>query len=190
MTSVQLTPHPDSPAGPVRSLEAQVRSLGPAALSVQFILTGELGRLRIPIAGPAVRTDELWRHTCFETFVRCEDAAEYLEFNFAPSGAWQAYRFGSYRAARELAELPAPPHLTVGYRESGGAPARADDALLLEAIIVLPAPFAPAPRGVRLGLSAVVEQAPRVLSYWALGHAPGRADFHHPDAAALTLEWT
>ncbi|MHB1871269.1 MAG: DOMON-like domain-containing protein [Steroidobacteraceae bacterium] len=190
MTSVQLTPHPDSPAGPVRSLEAQVRTLGPAALSVQFILTGPLGRLRIPTAGPAERTDELWRHTCFETFVRREDAVDYLEFNFAPSGAWQAYRFGGYRAARELAELPAPPHLTVGYRESGAAPAGTDDALLLEAIIVLPAPFAQAPGGVRLGLSAVLEEGPRGLSYWALGHAPGRADFHHPDAAALTLEWT
>lgn len=190
MRSVQLIPHPDSPAGPVHSLEAQVRSLGPAALSVQFILTAELGQLRIPTAGPAERTDELWRHTCFETFVRREDAAHYLEFNFAPSGAWQAYRFAGYRAGRERAELPAPPHLTVGHRESGGVRARTDEALLLEAIIVLPAPFAPAPRGVRLGLSAVLEQAPRGLSYWALSHAPGRADFHHPDAAALTLEWT
>lgn len=190
MKPVQLIPHPDSPCGPVRSLEAQARALGPAALSVQFILTGDLRRLRIPAAGSAARTDELWRHTCFETFVRREDAADYLEFNFAPSGAWQAYRFGGYRAAREPAELAAPPHLTVGYREAGGVPARTADALLLEAIIVLPAPFAQAPGGLRLGLSAVVEEAPRGLSYWALGHAPGRADFHHPDAAAVTLEWT
>ena len=62
MTTVQLTPHPDTPASPVRSLEAQVRTLGPAALSVQFILTGELGRLRISTAGPAERTEGLWRH--------------------------------------------------------------------------------------------------------------------------------
>ena len=41
----------------------------------------------------------------------------------------------------------------------------------------------------RLGLSAVVETG-EGLSYWALAHAPGRADFHHRDCFALELPAT
>ena len=40
----------------------------------------------------------------------------------------------------------------------------------------------------RLGLSAVVEDADGVLSFWALRHPPGKPDFHHTDAFALQLE--
>ena len=43
-------------------------------------------------------------------------------------------------------------------------------------------------RPLRLGLSAVVEDAAGKLSYWALRHTPGKPDFHHTDAFALTLE--
>jgi hypothetical protein len=39
----------------------------------------------------------------------------------------------------------------------------------------------------RLGLSAVIEEAGGGLSYWALAHPPGKADFHHSDCFALEL---
>jgi len=39
----------------------------------------------------------------------------------------------------------------------------------------------------RLGLSAVIEEESGALSYWALAHPPGRADFHHSDCFALEL---
>ena len=45
------------------------------------------------------------------------------------------------------------------------------------------------PKGkVRIGLSAVIEEADGSLSYWALRHAPGKPDFHHQDAFALELD--
>jgi hypothetical protein len=47
----------------------------------------------VPAAVAAARTDELWRHTCFEAFVRTSPAPAYYEFNFAPSTQWAAYRF-------------------------------------------------------------------------------------------------
>jgi len=40
----------------------------------------------------------------------------------------------------------------------------------------------------RIALSAVVEDADRRLSYWALAHPLANPDFHHPDAFALRLE--
>jgi hypothetical protein len=39
----------------------------------------------------------------------------------------------------------------------------------------------------KLGLSAVIEEKDGTLSYWALAHPPGRADFHDPACFALEL---
>jgi len=47
--------------------------------------------------------------------------------------------------------------------------------------------FLPPGRPLRLGLSAVVEDADGELSYWALRHPPGKPDFHYTDAFALQL---
>ena len=194
MTHLRLLPHADSLCQSVHSLEAEARALRPGVLRVHFTLTGDLPRMRIPQAGPGVRADGLWRHTCFEAFARHPAVPGYLEFNFSPSGAWQVYRFSGYRQGMTPAEPPAPPHITVGYRERGQALAdpgvRTDDALVLEAIVHLPTPHADAQQGLRLALSSVVEEETGALSYWALRHAPGRPDFHHPDAFALTLDGT
>jgi hypothetical protein len=39
----------------------------------------------------------------------------------------------------------------------------------------------------RLGLSAVIEETSGRISYWALAHPPGKADFHHSDCFAHEL---
>jgi hypothetical protein len=185
---VRLVCHADSGGAGVRSLEARAQALRPGVIGVEFTLTGARRAVRIPPPGPAARADELWRHTCFEAFVRRDDVPGYLEFNFSPSGAWQAYHFIGYRQDRLPALLPAPPAVTVRHRERAGSAAGTDEALILEALVHLPAPFGAAPQGLRLALSAVVEQETGSLSYWALRHGPGRPDFHHPDAFALTLQ--
>jgi hypothetical protein len=41
--------------------------------------------------------------------------------------------------------------------------------------------------GLRLGLSAVIEDTQHSLTYWALAHPPGKPDFHHADGFALKL---
>ncbi len=181
---VRLAPHRDSDEGSVHLVEVRAVALCPDVMDVEFTLIGDLSVIRIPPSGPGRRAEELWRHTCFEAFVRRDDEPGYLEFNFSPSGAWQAYQFSGYRRDRQPAALPAPPDLTV--RQPGSA-SRAVTALILEARVHLPASFRTAPGGLRLALSAVVEAGTGTLSYWALRHAPGRPDFHHPDAFALTL---
>jgi hypothetical protein len=42
-------------------------------------------------------------------------------------------------------------------------------------------------RVMRMALAAVVEEEDGRLSYWALQHAPGNPDFHHPDGFTLEL---
>jgi hypothetical protein len=52
---------------------------------------------------------------------------------------------------------------------------------------VLDLAFILGPARLRLGLTAVIEQANLAKSYWALAHPPGEPDFHHRDGFALTL---
>lgn len=143
-----------------------------------YRLEGDLGRIELPPAlGPAW-ADELWRHTCFEAFVRGDDEG-YCELNFAPSGQWAAYRFARYREGMApLSELPAP---RIDVRRGTGV-------LELEAHVPLSGlPGLAAAACLRLALSAVVEDAEGRLSYWALAHPSDRPDFHHPGGFALEL---
>lgn len=146
------------------------------SLMLDFSLEGELSGLCIPESRPSRRSDRLWQHTCFEAFLMAGEGPGYREFNFSPSGEWAAYAFGSYRDGGAL-EVAQPPGISVdrnGARLVLGAEIHPDSL--------------PAGRTLRLGLSAVVEDAAGVRSYWALRHPPGQPDFHHPDAFVLHLE--
>ena len=101
-----LIPHPTcSPAG--LTLEVEARRAG-RALSLEYLLAGPVERVRWPEATARVRTDELWRTTCFEAFVRTDGG--YVEYNLSPSGAWAAYRFDGYREGMRGLEI-APPFI-------------------------------------------------------------------------------
>lgn len=162
------------PAPWVRSLRVSAAWSDAGALALDYRLDADLGRLAIPDAIAPERGEGLWRHTCFEAFVMGEDAPAYREFNFSPSGAWQAYAFAAYRQGGPLAHATTPRIA----RAEGGA---------FSLGVLLPAQDLPPGRHLRLGLSAVIEAADGGLSYWALRHPPGRPDFHHADGYALEL---
>jgi hypothetical protein len=163
MPSAALVRHPDTPCAALRAIEARVVREG-NELRLAYILQGEIDRLRLPTAGAA---GALWRHTCCEVFV-ARALPAYREYNFSPSGEWAAYAFTGYRQGGPL--QAADPRISVK---------RGKERLELTASI-------PADAGaLRLGLAVVVEE--ETMSYWALRHAPGKPDFHHPDAFALEL---
>lgn len=185
MDSHRLKPHPRTPGEFVQGIEAGV-ALDCGELRFFYRLDGDRRRIRLPSASGEGRTDGLWQHTCFEAFVRIEDAPQYLELNFAPSGQWAAYRFEGYREGMRPLELE-PPRIRVrggGERAPEGIRSGPLD---LDARVRLPLLAGAAGRRLRLGLCAVVEDDAGGLSYWALQHAPGRPDFHHPQALALEL---
>ncbi|MGQ0445156.1 MAG: DOMON-like domain-containing protein [Beijerinckiaceae bacterium] len=146
-------------------------------LVLSYLIIGSIGDLRIPAAAAAVRTDELWRHTCFEAFVRTSPGAGYYEFNFAPSTQWAAYRFDGYRSGiRAATEISAARIKVRSSRACYGLQA----SLEVDQMSSL--------RGDgtwRLGRAAVIEDMSGHKSYWALAHPPGKADFHHSDCFAL-----
>lgn len=183
---VSLLAHPDFGSQAVRRIAACARPAGPDSLRVQYVLEGDLQRVRIPppVAGGG-RTDKLWAHTCFEAFIGVPDSPRYLELNFSPSGQWAAYRFDAYREGMTPAPIPAP-RLALRLIEER---LELDVEAHLDGSLFSPAPGSqgPGPRRLRLALATVVEDREGSLSYWAARHPPGRPDFHHPESFSLAL---
>ncbi len=179
-----LIPHPAAPAPGVCGLVCRLARM-PGGLAVNYRLTGDLERLRVPAPRETPGcADGLWRHTCFELFIAPRETPDYLELNFSPSGEWATYAFARYRepVPRDVGADPAATVPRVAVQ-------RASDALVVDAAVPLNrlAPrYADAP--LRLGLAAVIEARDGSLSYWALRHPAAKPDFHHPDAFVLDLD--
>ncbi|HEY1890490.1 MAG TPA: DOMON-like domain-containing protein [Steroidobacteraceae bacterium] len=173
---LSLLPHPQTASDAVRRIFAWADRLAADTLRLQYVLEADLARVLVParLPGRGGREDRLWAHTCFEAFVAVADQPGYLELNFSPSGQWAAYRFDAYRAGMAPADLLETPQIEIR---------RDQRQLELRARVRMPLAG-----GWRLALSAVVEGETGGLSYWALRHAPGRPDFHHPESFSLALE--
>jgi hypothetical protein len=127
-----------------------------------------------PFAGKG-RAEELWKTTCFEAFLKPNGGQAYVELNLSPSERWAAYDFTAYREGMAERPFPREPECTM----------RAGQQL---AIFDAAVPVAGLPDGpCDLGLAAVIEEEGGALSWWALAHPEGKADFHHPDCFALEL---
>src|SRR5262245_38304712 len=180
--AVALTFHPDTPTEAVRGIAARVRRAPGSSLAVSYVVEGDLDRLRVPVPSTPRSANRLWQHTCCEIFIARKGLPAYHEFNLSPSGEWAQYAFDGYRKPR-AAESGAPgpvPQVTVR-----GAAGRFE----LDAVIRLDRLSAAHARAdLSLALSAVIEDSDGALSYWALRHAPGKPDFHHPQAFALELK--
>lgn len=174
----QLQAHGDTPCSAVERIEVLlVRDA--QGLQCSYALTGDLEALRIASPGPGVFADGLWKHTCFEAFLKPVDMTGYVELNFAPSRCWAAYAFRDTREPTDWRPT-ALPAIDV---------CRTGRTLHLTAQVPPPMLGVAADASVVLvGLSAVVETRDGDLSYWALRHVAGRPDFHHPHAFALRWE--
>lgn len=178
-STFSLTCHPETPSQAVDGIHVRVGRVGNEALMLTFTLTGDIACLRVPPLRSPRQADRLWQHTCCEAFLAVRDTPVYYEFNFAPSSEWTVYAFHGYRERVPLAAEELAPAVTV---RSGA------DRLELDAVLRLDRlPLIVSDARLRLALSTVVEETDGRLSYWALKHAPGKPDFHHPEAFALEL---
>jgi hypothetical protein len=171
-----LIRHPDFPCEAVTGITVAVtRERG--RLSLDYIAEGHIGDVRVPLGAEPLRTNDLWKHTCLEAFVRPAGGAGYCELNLAPSGQWAAYLFNGHRAGMRDADVAAPP-IMMGVT---------DAKLWLRAQVTLDglAGFADAPW--QMGVTAVIEETNGRRSYWSLRHPAGRPDFHHSDGFALEI---
>jgi hypothetical protein len=174
-----LTLHPESRCAAVRTFDVEVSSPQAGGLTLRYEVSGNVDQLVWPAVTAPRRVDELWRHTCFEAFVRPAPSEAYYEFNFAPSKQWAAYRFDGYRAGMRPASGIAAPRIEVD---------RAGGRFALQATLQWDGSSEIGRAATwRLGLSAVLEEIDGGKSYWALAHPSGKPDFHHADCFALEL---
>jgi hypothetical protein len=165
--------HAQGPAG--LTLEADARLAKPEGPGEQrkLILTYSAGGALNQILWPASlssqpqRRDELWKHTCFEAFIKPVGQDRYWEINISPAGDWNVYRFTSYRneMTREEAVQALHPIFT-----------RNGDQWRLSYEIWVPA-WAVATE-LEVGLTSVIEDTSGEISYWAIHHAGAQPDFH------------
>ncbi len=103
--------HPDCRRDAVSRIDVEITRAPGGKLVLQYRTTG------IPKFPPlppveamteSMRGDELWRHTCFEVFIRPLAGEAYYEFNFSPDLQWAAYRFDGYRRKRSDVEIEWP----------------------------------------------------------------------------------
>ncbi|MEJ1966367.1 MAG: DOMON-like domain-containing protein [Gammaproteobacteria bacterium] len=168
--------------GVVRALVANVAREDAGVLRFDYALEATVSRIRVPSRRPSSQADELWKHTCFEAFIApAVGGDEYREINFSPSTEWATYAFTSYRKGMTSVALAAAPRIEVS--ESGSQ-------LTVQARIgtagLLPESWRAPGAKLRIALAAVIEGDGGKLSYWALRHAPDKADFHH--SAGFILE--
>ena len=106
------------------------------------------------------RINNLWEETCFEFFIRDENATSYKEFNFSTTGAWNIFEFDDYRKnMRESNQFPNPVML------------KKDNTLLcqVDGIDIKDTQI--------INLCAVLKHQDN-YSYWASGHLSNKPDFH------------
>jgi len=163
-----LVPHPDFLSIAVAAIAVDLARDG-AVLSLSYTVEGALDRVLWPEPRASDRTEELWKHTCFEAFIQPVGQAGYVELNLAPSGRWATYQFEGYRS---------------GMRDATAVPRFVWQSPLLTASIELADMVA---ADWRLGLTAVIEAVDGSKSYWALQHPDGSPDFHNADCFITRL---
>lgn len=175
---MELRPHPQSPEGPIRRLTVEASRPAADRLALRYVAEGDVAQLFVPEPDAALRTDELWKRTCFEAFVRVGDSADYYEFNLAPSTRWAAYQFRGYRGEMADADVDAP-RIEVD--------ADGERFALTALIDVERLGRLDAGADWTLAVSTVIEDASGQVSHWALAHPSPFPDFHHAKSFVLDL---
>lgn len=167
--SVALQCHPASGRGEINQVHVSVHR-NTTGLQCRFKVQGAIDTIKIPESQTSGRYDELWRHTCAETFFTTPDTTDYCELNFSPSSQWAAYQFTGYRQGMQSMQCESP-SISV-HRDTGQ--------LDLAVNIALPAKYQVS--SLQLGLCMVIENTLGDCSYWALRHAAPLPDFHQRES--------
>jgi hypothetical protein len=174
----RLVPHPQMGAKGVQSVEVEVIR---ATNTILLMYSVEPAVTLLLPAYERERRDNLWHGTCFELFVKPESRG-YVEFNFAPLSAWNAYSFVDWRMGRRAYQPNAEPSIvdsrTDGRKESFPARYELDVVISPDFLELAPA---------SASLTAIIQEEDGTMSYWALAHPPGEPNFHHPDCFVARL---
>ena len=184
METAQLYSHPATPYPHSLDLIAGFERLSPGHIRLSYELSGTLNQLLIPAQNPIPeRLDGLWKHLCFEVFIRQSGALRYWEFNISPSGDWAIYLFDGYRDNMTSPQINSAPEIQINHNQSatGAALNLTLDIQLTQLDDTL------TQSDLQLSLTSVIETQDGGLTYWAHHHPAEKPDFHHPDGFVLHL---
>jgi hypothetical protein len=172
----KLVCHPNTPSKHATSIDAHVELKPGGLLWMRYHV--ECEQPAIILAGPEEpnRTDFLWKHTCFETFITREDQSNYIEFNFCPSSRWAAYQFTDYREGAADLPVETAPEIYLEASESH---------IAIEVDLLLPKAWRDGE--MLMGITTIIEDKDEELSYWALKHPGEKQEFHDRSCFILPL---
>lgn len=142
-------------------------------LKISYLLQGDLSKIILPAVNNRVnRQDNLWQTTCFEFFLAVFNSPEYWEFNLAPTGDWNIYRFAKYRRGIRM---------ETAFKDLPFQIMRNDSTYQTTSEISLK-PIIAGNTPLELAVTTVIEDTNHNLSYWAIIHPGNQADFHRRDS--------
>lgn len=140
-------------------------------IRLEFAWKDMQGQIIMPTQPSAGRHHDLWQQTCFEAFIRPKIGIGYFEVNLSPTGAWNIYRFESYRSPQPPTEFSEAEVLEITpQQESLNARIKLPD---LDLTLV------------EVSLCAIFKLKNGTTSYWANRHSAHKPDFHYPDSFIL-----
>lgn len=140
-------------------------------LILHYDLQGPLSELVIPeINSSGLFKDGLWKHSCFELFIKDQDQRSYTEFNFSPSGDYAIYRFSDYRKKDLDYRYRTFPQISASIT---------GDHLFMDIIIET--------LSGEVAICAVIENHRNEINYYALTHQKEKPDFHDPASFILSI---
>jgi hypothetical protein len=176
--SFTLSPHPNT-----QQPQDQVRINGflqrdRDLLSVRYDFMADRNVLKWEMPTTDSRQDELWQTTCAELFLKIPTNKAYWEFNFSPSGAWNAYSFTDYRTDRK-------PELNIdSVNIKNSIESDTHRCLVVEFSLT---GLNLADQTLQCGITAVAELSDHEKFYYALTHSSEKPDFHLADSFTLNI---
>ncbi len=147
-------------------------------LIISYALTGDIAAVEIPSPSDnPIRKNELWEHTCFEFFIGIKNSPHYWEFNLSPTSDWNVYSFDGYRQGMQEETAFSTLPFSVSHISDCFAIALDFD---LSKII-------PNEQIIDVAIASVIKSKSSQISYWALTHSAGEADFHQRSSFTLDL---
>jgi len=149
-----------------------------STIDLVYVASGDLSRVLWPtFVAHYQRKDGLWKHTCFELFIFPTNDTKYYEYNFSPSGNWNAYIFDDYRKGqRDLAFDKIEIEMKHEHQNK------------ISLNCSIPLIDSIRASAFKVGISAVIEDQQHQHHYYALSHLGERPDFHLHESFTLSLD--
>lgn len=128
-----------------------------------------------------IRGHELWKHTCFEAFLKIPNTTHYFEINQNSLFQWNVYEFDNYRNNMKESQNLILKTMTLDTSKKAvlGIHSRFQWSDTFRKYNNL--------KSLQVGLTSVLESVDHKTDYYAIAHTNIKPDFHHFDSFKLQL---